>query len=160
MIETRTLKNYALFGGLTEEQIDKIFPLVAERQFEPGEIILTEGTPNDKILFILDGKVSVVKGGMVVYDLPEGHTFGEMEALDIMPSETSAVAVTDVKVIIISSKSLRDIYQVDNKMGCLLLMNLARNLSRRLRVANEVINDHGIYESYSTKLLSKESKCM
>jgi CRP-like cAMP-binding protein len=67
----------------------------------------------------------------------EGHTFGEMEVLDIMPASATAKAVTDVTVMTMSNRVLRKIYHDDTKTFSLLLMNLARDLSRRIRYANE-----------------------
>ena len=157
MIEAKILQKYSLFGGLLEDQIEKIIPLMAEENYFPGDIIIVEGSPNDKILFILVGRVSVIKGNKIIYDLSEGNTFGEMEVLDVMPSAASIKAVTEVKAMSISIKSLREIYKIDIKMFSLLLMNLARDLSRRLRIANDIMVDNKVFDVYSSTLFTKES---
>jgi len=152
MVDSTSLQKYSLFGGLLDHQIDMILPLMVREDYSPGDTIIVEGTLNDKILFILEGRVSIVRGGKIIYDLSEGNTFGEMEVLDIMPSAATIKAVTNVTVVSISNKSLREIYKNDIKSFSLLLMNLARDLSRRLRVANEIMIDGKIYELYSSAL--------
>ena len=156
MIEAKTLLKYSLFGGITEDQLEKIIPLLVQESYKPGEIIFVEGNPNHKILFILDGRVSIIKGGKVIYDLAEGHTFGEMEVLDVMPCAATIKAVNDVTVISISNISLRKIYKTDIKSFSLILMNLARDLSRRLRVANEIMVEGKMYDLYSPTLFLKD----
>ena len=152
MLETKTLLKYSLFGGLFEEQMEKIMPLMVEEKYEPGDTIITEGIPNDKILFIAEGRVSILRGGKLIYDLAEGNTFGEMEVLDVMPSAATIKAVTEVTVMSISNIALREIYKTDIKCFSLLLMNLARDLSRRLRVANEIMVEGKMYDLYSSTL--------
>ena len=154
MVSAKILQKYSLFGGLTEEQLEKIIPLMEDEHYSPGAIIILEGTPNDKILFMLEGRVSIIKGGTVIYDLAEVNTFGEMEVLDVMPCAATIKAVTNVTVMSISNKTLREIYKNDIKSFALLLMNLARDISRRLRVANEIMVDGKIFDLYSAALFT------
>ena len=82
-----------------------------------------------------------------------GNTFGEMEVLDVMPSAATIEAQTDVSVITISNGSLQEVFQCDAKAYALLLLNLARELSLRLRVANKMMVDGKLYDKYAPKLL-------
>ena len=152
MLDSKTLLKYSLFGGLTEEQLEKVLPLMVQETYQPGDTIITERKANDKILFIIEGRVSIIRGGTVIYDLAEGNTFGEMEVLDVMPCAATIRAVTAVTVMSISNIALREIYKNDIKCYSLLLMNLARDLSRRLRVANEIMVEGKMYDLYSSTL--------
>jgi len=137
MIQPSTLQKYALFGGLTEEQIEIILPVMVEENFAPGAIIITEGEPNDRLFFILEGQVAVFKKDVSLACFREGDTFGEMEILDVMPSAASIKALTQVKTMTISNRSMRDIYKKDLTAFTIVLMNLARDLVRRLRKMDE-----------------------
>ena len=152
MFDIKTLQKYSFFGGLVEDQIEKIIPLMVRETYNPDDIILTEKTVNDKIFFIVEGRVSIVRNGKVVYDLAEGNTFGEMEVLDIMPAAATIKAVSNVTVMSMSNRALREIYKNDIKVFTQLLMNLARDLSRRLRVANEIMIDGKMYDLYSASI--------
>ncbi|MDR3020758.1 MAG: cyclic nucleotide-binding domain-containing protein [Treponema sp.] len=140
----QTLQKYALFGGLDEEQIDSIFPLFKEENLEPDEVIITEGKPNDKIYFLVNGQVSVTKKDVFLARFGEGDAFGEMEVLDVMPAVATIKTVTPVKIMSISNKALREIYKLDIKIFSLIIMNLARDLSRRLRKTDEKLASHPV----------------
>jgi CRP-like cAMP-binding protein len=137
MIESSSLQHYSLFGGFLKEQIDKILPLVENESYEEGDNIIVEGYRNDKLRFIIDGRVAVVKQGVILSEFGEGEVFGEMEVLDIMPSVATIKALTATQVMAISNKALHDIYKADIQAFSLLIMNLARDLSRRLRKLDE-----------------------
>jgi CRP-like cAMP-binding protein len=137
MVNSQTLQRYSLFGGLMKEQIEKIIPLMEQESYEANVDIIAEGMPNNKIRFITEGKVAVYKGRTFIWELTEGSTFGEMEVLDVMPSAATVRSVTKVTAMSISNKSLRQIYRIDIKSFSLLLMNLARDLSRRLRFLDD-----------------------
>jgi len=138
MIDINTLQKYSLFGGVTSEQIENIKPLLSSAHFEAGECPQIEGQPNDKIFFILSGEVDIIKQGVVIARLKEGETFGEMELLDIMPSIATVRAVTPLEVVTISNRALYEISKRDLKTFSMMIMNLARDLSRRLRRMDEL----------------------
>jgi len=133
MIEPARLQKYSLFGGLLNEQIEQILPHMTVESWNAGEEIIVEGAPNDKIRFILEGRVAVIKNNVTLSELGEGDTVGEMEVLDVMSSIATIKALTSVSAISMSNRALREIYKADIHSFSLLIMNLARDLSRRLR---------------------------
>jgi CRP-like cAMP-binding protein len=139
MVEPSSLQKYSLFGGLLEEQIDKILPLMVQETYETGANIIVEGEANDKIRFILEGRAAAVKRGITLAEFKEGDAFGEMEVLDVMPTAATITALTPTRVMSISNRALRGIYKQDVKVFSLMLMNLARDLSRQLRHADDQI---------------------
>jgi CRP-like cAMP-binding protein len=147
MIEPSALQRYSLFGGLLKEQIEKILPLMENESYQSDESIIVEGTRNDRIRFIIEGKVAVVKEGLILFEFGEGDVFGEMEILDVMPSAATINAMAPTKAMSISNKALHEIYKEDVNIFAMLIMNLARDLSRRLRVLNEkVVNESPFME--------------
>ncbi|MDR0378317.1 MAG: cyclic nucleotide-binding domain-containing protein [Spirochaetaceae bacterium] len=137
MIAPSALQHYSLFGGLLEEQIGEIIPFMEQETYKPGDAIITEGSPNDKIYFILEGRAAAIKRGIILFQFKEGDTFGEMEVLDVMPSTATIQALTPAKVLSISNHNLHQIYKNNSKAFALIVMNLARDISRRLRNMNE-----------------------
>ena len=137
MIDAAFLQKYSLFGGMLPEQVERIRPLLVQSAFLEGQTVLREGDPNDSIYFILDGRVQIVKGGSVLTELGEGETFGEMELLDVQPSAATVRAASPLSVAAISNRAVRQIYCMDAKIFALLVMNLARDLSRKLRRMDE-----------------------
>jgi CRP-like cAMP-binding protein len=149
MIESSELRKYSLFGGLVQEQIDGIFPLMKHESYEAGEDILTEGEKNGRVLFIVSGSVAVVKNGLILTEFKEGDTVGEMEVMDMMPSAATVRALERVEVATISNVDFHEIYKQDAKAFALIVMNLARDLSRRLRKMDDMVAEESPYHEWS-----------
>lgn len=138
MVETAALQKYSLFGGLLEQDMDIIKPCIKQAVFEAGEDLIVQGKPNDRIFFILEGRVHVVKQDTILIELGEGETVGEMELLDIMPAVATVRALTRTTVGIITNRGVHEIFKLDKRIFAMLMMNLARDLSRRLRRMDEL----------------------
>ena len=142
MVNSSVLWQYSLFDGLDQEQIDKVLPLMEHEVFDAGTDIIVEGTHVGKIRFILEGRVAVIKGGIILMEIEEGAVFGEMEVVDIEPAEASVKALATTKVMTLSIDALGDIFETDLKTYSFILMNLARDISRRLRRMDDLaVND-------------------
>ncbi len=140
-MEANVLQKYSLFGGLSEEQIEKVLPLMKHEKFNSNVLIITEGKPNDKIYFIIEGQVMVTKKDILLSRFGKGEEFGEVEFLDIMPSAASIKSVSDVTLMSISNQAMRELYKLDVKIFSLIIMNLARDLARRLRRMDEKLTE-------------------
>lgn len=138
LIDTNALQKYSLFGGVLPDQIDTIKPLFGYARYDIGDSPLREGDPNDKIFFITGGRVQVTKQGIPIAELGEGETFGEMELIDVMPSIATITALESLEVVTISNRALYEISKIEPKTFSLIIMNLARDLSRRLRRMDEM----------------------
>ncbi len=115
--------------------------------FDQGVCIVTEGDVNDRIYFIETGSVEVLKrvhSGMGsrwkrLAVMGSGETFGEMELIDIQPCAATVRTLEPTDTLSLSNRDLYKVSKMDMKTYALLVMNLARDISRRLRQANEFI---------------------
>jgi len=141
MIDSSVLHQYTLFDGLEKEQIDSILPLMEYENYDAGTEIISEGGQNFNIYFILEGRVAAVKGGIILDEMDEGRVFGEMEVLDVNPSAATIKALAATSVMVLSIDALGEIYETDLKTYSFIIMNLARDLSRRLRRFDIIITN-------------------
>ena len=139
MIDSSVLWQYSLFDGLEQTQIDSILPLMEQEVYDAGSEIIVEGGHNDKIHFIVEGLVAVIKNGVTLDQLREGIFFGEMEVLDILPVEATIKAMVTTRVLTLSIDSLGELYENELQTYSFILMNLARDISRRLRRMNTIV---------------------
>ena len=139
MVDIEALQKYSLFGGVTPEEIDLIRPLLGSASFAAGDTVQREGEPNDRIYFIMEGEVEVSKRGVSLVRLSEGDTFGEMEFLDVMPSAATVRALVPTAVATISNHCFHQIFKMDARIFAMMVMNLARDLSRHLRRMDELM---------------------
>ncbi len=141
MVDTAALQKYSLFGALLPEEIDRIRPFMEYALYAPGEAIIREGEPNGRLHFVIEGRVEVTKRNRELLELGEGETFGEVEVLDPKPAVASILALEPTKVAIISNAALHRIWQADPRIFAMLIMNLARDIARRLRRMDELACD-------------------
>ena len=149
MIESSVLGRYPLFDGLEKEQIERILPLMDHEVFEAGTDIIVEGSFSNKLRFILEGNVAVVKNGLILTELGEGDVFGEMEVLDVGPVEATIKSIIPTSVIALSVDALGEIFENELEIYAFLMMNLARDLSRRLRRMDSNAASHSPYMEWN-----------
>jgi CRP/FNR family transcriptional regulator, cyclic AMP receptor protein len=138
MVDIAQLQRYSLFGGLLAEDIEQVRPYLELASWHTGEYVIKEGEANGRLHFVLDGLVRVSKRNRTLVDLGEGETFGEVELLDVMPAVASIVALRPTKLAMISNRSLHSLYKSNPALFAMLVMNLARDLARRLRRMDEL----------------------
>ena len=68
--------------------------------------------------------------------LKEGDCFGEMAVMDLCPRSASVRAVEDCTAIRLSAANLHQVYEQDLKQFTLIQMNMGREVTRRLREAD------------------------
>jgi CRP-like cAMP-binding protein len=120
--------------------------LIAEesdlRDFATGDLIVREGELGHAFFILASGKVEVVKRAGTVAEvtlcaLAEGEFFGEMCILAPMPRAASIRAVGNVRAIEIKASTLHHLYQRMPDQYSIVLLNLARDLARRLSRLDE-----------------------
>jgi CRP-like cAMP-binding protein len=149
MMEASELRKYSLFGGLMQEQIDVIYPLMKHNAYESGQDLITEGEKNGRVFFIASGRVAVIKNNLVLMEFKTGDTVGEMEVLDMMPSAATVRALENVEAASFSNSALYEVYKQDVKVFAIIVMNLVRDMSRRLRKMDDMAVKESPYHEWS-----------
>ncbi len=137
------LRGMALFGGLPEQGLTSFAGLAERVTLAPGEVLFKEGDPAGAMYAIESGVVEVLKTNqdatISLVDLGAEDFFGEMGFVDMQARAGTVRAKTDVVLWRFPYIALRKLYCDDIKSYTLLVMNIARELSRRLRRADERI---------------------
>ena len=80
------LQKVRLFKGLRRNLLIKLLVDLVEKEYEPGELIFSEGEIGKALYIILDGSVSLTKKSngdrAVLAELPAGSYFGELALID------------------------------------------------------------------------------
>lgn len=144
-VTTAILRDIGLFGGLSDESLERLAAQLPEVRAEPGKVVVSEGDLSTEMFVVIGGELEVVKrtadGGTVrVAMLGPGDWFGEMAIIDIQPRSASVRALAPSLLLSMSADQVeRLLYRVALKDYSLLVMNIARELSRRLRVADGIL---------------------
>ena len=100
------------------------------RSFSAGQVIFTDGQPQDGLMFaVLNGEVEIVKHERVINTIGAGDVFGEMGLLDHQPRSAAAIAKTDCKVAAINEQRFTRLVS----QNPLFALDMMRVLSERLR---------------------------
>lgn len=137
------LSDIPIFGGLSAAVLAHIRNVAAERSFAPGEVLVTEGELGHEMLVLLSGRAAVRKAGRHLRDLKGGDCIGEMSLIDIQPRSATVVAAEPTLALVLSYRQLGALAERDLEAYTMLIMNFAREISRRLRHANELLMEQG-----------------
>lgn len=134
------LRRVPLLAALGDAELEAFAPFLRERRYPRGSMILAQGDPGDALYLIAAGQVKVVliheDGREVILSvLGEGAFFGEMALLDQEPRSAHVVAMTDASLL----QLRREDFQARLRHGPDVAIALLRELSRRLRRADETI---------------------
>lgn len=139
--ECSWLKSLPLFGGLVDGGLEA-FSVAAETvHVAAGETVYREGESAEHLYLVEAGTLAVVKGeeARQLWVLKRGEFFGEMSFVDMQPRSATVRAESDVILWRWPYCQLHAVYRSDPKAYTLVVMNIAREISRRLRRADEVI---------------------
>jgi CRP-like cAMP-binding protein len=140
------LRDIGLFGGLSDEALQHLATSLKILKRSSDELIFHEGDQAREFYVIMRGEVEifkVLKGGVEarLATLAQGHWFGEMSVLDVQPRSVSARAMSPCRLLVITARDLDALYRRDLKSYTLVVLNVARELSRRLRLVDELVAD-------------------
>jgi CRP/FNR family transcriptional regulator, cyclic AMP receptor protein len=135
------LQAMPVFGAIREETLEFLLGLAATVARAPGEFFFREDDEARSMFVLEEGKVVVVKHWngrqYVLAHLARGDCFGEMSIMDLRHRSASVVALEPCRAIELSGAHLMAVYGKDIEQFALIQMNMGREVSRRLRDADE-----------------------
>ncbi|MBN8527412.1 MAG: cyclic nucleotide-binding domain-containing protein [Planctomycetes bacterium] len=127
------LRRYSLFGGLIDAQLDALIGRIRTESVPAGAVLMREGERGDRLYCLVEGEVEVRRGDRVLVRLGPGETLGEMEIIDMQPRSATVTALTPCVLYGLALRDILALQRSDLPAFTLVIMNLARDLSRRLR---------------------------
>lgn len=140
------LPTIALFGGLEEPALKRVIDLLGVHHVQPDEAICKQGESGRAMFLVRAGEVVVCR------DLPDGRRikmvrmgpgefFGEMTLIDIQKRSATVMVEKPALLYSLGNRDLYSLYQTDVAAYVMILQNLCRELSRRLRATNAKLQD-------------------
>jgi CRP-like cAMP-binding protein len=149
------LRAIGLFGALSDEVLAHLAATLSVATPSAGDVVFKEGDEAREMYVVVSGEMEVLKrsrGGVEarVAMLGPGDWFGEMSIVDVQPRSATVRALAPGRLVRIAAADLDALYRYDLKSYAIIVLNLARELSRRLRVADGILADFiaNVFDSY------------
>jgi len=133
-------KRVALFHGLTEHDIARIFARGMTVRVQQGERVFYKGTVGNQMYVVLGGRVGIYDDKERIASLSTGDTFGEMALIDREPRSATVMADEDSLLFVLSESTFHRL--LTKRVAIKILLNIVRTLSHRLREMNARLQDH------------------
>lgn len=136
-----TLRAIPLFKYLSYKGLVKVMNITDSRRAPVGHVLFEEGSRGEEFYLILQGRVAISKGGILLAELGAGGHFGEMAMVDKSPRSATAVVVEETKLLIIQRQQFYEIMRRDPNMAVKLMWSFIQVLNSRLRLtSNELLS--------------------
>ena len=137
----RLLQGTPIFGAVSEEALGLVLERSELVTARPGEYFFREGDRGVSTYVIENGRVAILKTWdgkeHALSELGRGDCFGEVALLDFGPRSASVQAREETRALELTPAILREIQAHDLEQFLLITMNMARELSRRLRESDD-----------------------
>jgi len=122
---------------LGQRERERLAPLAATVEYEPGAVILHEGRPTPFLGVLTAGRIALrlqvpARGPYVVVTLEPGDAFGWSALVPPHRATSDAVALTPVRALTLDAERLRDSLRDDHELAAQLLPIVLRCVSERL----------------------------
>jgi CRP-like cAMP-binding protein len=145
-VTVEMLQQNRLFHGVTSTTLELLLRSIKPEIAQTGDWIIREGEVSDFMFVLLTGELEVVSHGggpsadVRVALLGPGDWVGEMALLEVMPRSASVRALAPCDLLRLTAHDMqRLIKERDMALYAAVMANIARELGRRLRVADRLI---------------------
>jgi CRP/FNR family cyclic AMP-dependent transcriptional regulator len=137
------LETIPIFAGLNRSALAVIAKAVEQSSFHAGDTILGEEETGNRMFIIQAGRVEVVKHlgeerETVLAVLGPKEFFGEMCIIECLTRCASVRAIEKTRVFALKSTDLHRLFEKQPDQYAIMILNIARDISRRLRALDEL----------------------
>jgi CRP-like cAMP-binding protein len=144
-ITAATLREIGLFGALNDDVLDRLSATLKTARVAPGDTVFREADGSAREMFVvIDGEMEVSKRSRRGRDtriaiLGPHDFFGEMSLIDMQARSATVRALAPSRLLKVTSEDMDALYRADLKAYTLVVLNIARDMSRRLRVTDGIL---------------------
>ena len=130
-----------IFGGIRADVLEFLVTQASTVAVRAGAYFFRENDQAQSVFVLETGRVAVLKlwesKEHLLTHLECGDCFGEMALMDLFPRSASVRAVQASSALELAASAFYALYEKDLEQFALIQMNLGREVSRRLRLADE-----------------------
>ena len=134
------LERHPLLVNLPGEQLARIAQAGEVESYNAGEDVVSDGSLGDALFLILSGQVAVHRGAQTFATLTAGEFFGEMSLVEPAPRSATVTAMSATFLFRLPHDSLRALISDEPVAANVLLVQIVKTLSERLRRTNQMLS--------------------
>ena len=136
------LESIPIFAGLEVAALSEIANAAEEAVFAATDIIVREGEAGNRMFIVYSGRLEVVKHLAQAHEtllaiLGPKDFLGEMSIIECVARSASVRAIEDSCLFSLRGTDLYRLFQRHPDQYAIVILNIARDLSRRLRAIDE-----------------------
>jgi CRP-like cAMP-binding protein len=136
------LRGIDIFNELSDQNIEKIVPLVSLHQFSEKQVIYMPSDPRARLYGIISGRVKLAEVSpegkeLVLCVLGKGDLFGELCLFDKGPHSTLASAIEDSRIFTIKCSDLANFMAEDPA----LVKALGKHVGEKIRLLEQKLSE-------------------
>ena len=127
------LKRIPLFADCTRAELVEVAISADEREASEEDRLTEEGQRGREFFILVEGAVTVTRGGKKLADLRSGDWFGEIAILTHKPRSATVTAASPVRLLVISDRAFRRVVETTPRIAVKVLRNVAERLEQDAR---------------------------
>jgi len=149
VVDAELLAQVPIFGGLPPLMLGHLLSAASVRRVEAGVQLISEGELAKSVFVVCEGELEICKRGTNGSEfrlavLKRGDCVGEMSLIDIQPRSATVRTLSPGLLLALDNAGSARLYKEHPEAYLLLVLNIAREISRRLRRADQVLVDAGL----------------
>lgn len=126
--KTRMLARVPLFARLGRSGLAEVAALADEVDVTAGTVLTTEGRTGGEFFVIVDGAVSVARGGTIVRTLGPGDFLGEIALVDGGPRTATTTATVPTRLLVVAHREFHSLMDRFPEVRMAVLQALAERV--------------------------------
>ena len=124
------LDRVPLFGGLPQEELERIAKIVDEEDVPAGTVLTHEGRQEGYFYIIMSGTVVIERGGQTVNTIGDGDFLGEIALLDGGPRTATATTQSDARLLTVRHQRFQELLDASPRIRRAVLEEVGERLRR------------------------------
>lgn len=122
------LKSVPLFNSLSRKELELVLKQADHLRFPARHTVVRQGSTGEEVWMVIEGELTVQRGGEEVARLGPGDHFGELSVIDARPRDASVVATTPVELLVIGRRRFWSLLEGSPTLLRKVLVDLAGRL--------------------------------
>lgn len=130
---------------LSDEELEKLIPMLTERNFRPRQVLFSAGDPAERVYLILKGRIKIYQvaenGKEIILDVVgKGGVVGDMAIVEDGERTACAAAIDETVAVSITWEDFSHLLQQSPKLGFAMMELMARRLAGMQRTFMNIVS--------------------